>query len=394
VSLIIFGTLTSNSIEQKILSLNLQLMGRVQVQIVAIAVGLAGLSGCIMPEQPSSEADIIAFALPGIACVENNVNANTVYIKVENKDWAALSGVSPLIEVSQGATITPPSGVAVDLAAVQYAVTSESGQSSKIYTISLAQEYSNDTVFFPFESWKTTGDGYNTPTDADWSSGNAGISMGLSALGIERIPGNYPSQMTTEGKQGNAVKLETKLGGLIVLVNVPVWSGNFFLGNFNTGKALSSPLEATEFGRIYKRKPKAIQGYYKYREGSGKYSLNGEEVDRADSCSIYAVFYRADGDATLTAYDIGASPLALARADLADGSPTDGDGFHEFCIEFGQYSEEPDFENHRYKLTIVFSSSARGATAKYENGQPTKTAIYAGKVGSTLIVDEVRVINY
>jgi hypothetical protein len=369
-------------------------MGRVQVHIAAIAVGLAALSGCIMPEQPSSEADIIAFALPGITCVENNVNANSVYIKVKSKDWAALSDVGPLIEVSEGATITPPSGAAVDLTAVQYTVTSESGQSSKVYAISLAQEYSNDTIFFSFESWKTTSDGYNTPTDADWSSGNAGISMGLGILGRKKIPENYPSQMTTEGKQGNAVKLETKLGGKIVFVNVPVWSGNFFLGNFNTGKALTSPLEATEFGRIYKHKPRAMQGYYKYREGSGKYNLNGEEVDRVDSCSIYAVFYRADDDVTLTAYDIGASPLVLARADLADGSPTAGDGFHEFSIEFGPYSEEPDFENHKYKLAIVFSSSARGGTAKYENGQPTKTAIYAGKVGSTLIVDEVKVINY
>jgi hypothetical protein len=200
--------------------------------------------------------------------------------------------------------------------------------------------------------------------------------------------------MTTEGKYGSAVKLETKLGGQILNLNVPVWSGNFFLGNFNTSKVASSPLEATEFGRRYKRKPKVMQGYYKYREGSGMYNDSGTEVNRADSCSIYAVFYRADQGETLTAYDINTSPLVLARADLADGSQTSGNNFHEFSIEFGQYREEPDFRNHKYKLTIVFSSSARGGTAKYENGQPTKAAFYAGKPGSTLIVDEVRVINY
>jgi hypothetical protein len=222
--------------------------------------------------------------------------------------------------------------------------------------------------------------------------------MGLGILGREKIPENYPSQMVEFGKKGNAVKLETKLGGKILLMNVPVWSGNFFLGNFNINKALLSTLEATEFGRSYMHKPRCLQGYYKYREGSGKYNYNGTEIDRPDSCSIYAVFYRCDegsSDVTLTAYDINTSPRILARAELPDGSSTDGDDFHEFSIEFGAYAEEPDFENHRYKLAIVFSSSARGGTPEYDNaGQPTKKAIYAGKVGSTLIVDEVTVVNY
>ncbi|MDR0688303.1 MAG: PCMD domain-containing protein, partial [Prevotellaceae bacterium] len=336
-----------------------------------------------------------------ITCLEKNLNEdNSIYIKVESKHWLSLLDICPQIEVSKGATIMPPLNVPVNLNTVEYVVTAENKKSSKTYTFNLAQEYNGDTVFFPFEGWKVTGDGYHTLKDADWSSGNAGVSMGLGILGKEKIPENYPSQMVDFGKKGNAVKLETKLGGQIFLINVPVWSGNFFLGNFNISKALSSTLEATEFGRRYKRKPRCVQGYYKYREGSGKYSYNGAEVDRPDSCSIYAVFYRCDNgssDVTLTAYDINISPRILARAELPDGSPTDGDDFHEFSIEFGAYKHEPDFEdpNHRYKLAIVFSSSARGGTPEYDAaGHPTKKVIYAGKVGSTLIVDEVKVINY
>jgi hypothetical protein len=371
-----------------------------KIYAMAAVACLAGASACIQPELPGSEADIKKLELPGVACLEKNINStdNSIYIKVESKHWLSLLSIRPQIEISKGATITPPLGEAVNLNTVEYVVTSENGQSSKTYTFNLAQEYTGDTVFFPFEGWKITGDGYYALKDADWSSGNAGVSLGLPMLNRDKIPENYPSQMLASGKKGNAVKLETKLGGGFFLINVPVWAGNFFLGNFNVSKALSSTLEATEFGRSYKRKPRCIQGYYKYREGSGRYTDNGVDVDRADSCSIYAVFYRADegsGNATLTAYDVNTSPRILARADLPDGSQTDGDEFHEFAIEFGEYTDEPDFENRRYKLAIVFSSSARGGTPKYdEAGRPTKTAVYAGKAGSTLIVDEVKVINY
>ncbi|MDR0565709.1 MAG: PCMD domain-containing protein [Prevotellaceae bacterium] len=376
-------------------------MRKIQVQIMAVAAGLAGMSACIKPELPSSEADIDVekFELPGIKCLEKEIKeGNSIYIKVGSQHWLSLLSICPQIEISKGATITPPLGVAVDLNTVEYVVTAENKKSSKTYTFNLAQEYSGDTVFFPFEGWKVSSEGYYTLNDADWSSGNAGVSLGLPLLERDKIPENYPSQMEASGKKGSAVKLETKLGGKrLPFMNVPVWSGNFFLGSFNIGKALSSTLEATEFGRRYQRKPRCIQGYYKYREGSGRYNDNGTEIDRPDSCSIYAVFYRADQGSsivTLTAYDVNTSPRILARAELRDGSSTVGDDFHEFSIDFGEYPVEPDFENHTYKLAVVFSSSARGGTPKYENGQPAKTAIYAGKVGSALVVDEVKVINY
>jgi hypothetical protein len=355
------------------------------------------MSGCIRSEQPSSEADITAFSLPENIEVESDIDQtnNSIYLTVDSKFWGALTNIAPKIKLSAKATVNPPSGTPVDLTntALRYVVTAENGVSTKTYSIMLDSAINNDTVLFSFDSWSISKDGYYVSDNHDWSNGNAGVTMGLTLLGIPKIPESYPSQMTTDGKSGCAVKLETKRGGKILFFTIPVWSGNFFLGNFNTSKVMN-PLEATEFGRTYKHKPKILQGYYKYREGSGKYNDNGTEVDRADSCSIYAVFYRADKDTTLNAYGLDTSPLILARADLADGSSTVGDDFHKFSIEFGQYKEEPDFENHHYKLAIVFSSSARGATATYENGQPSKEIFYAGKVGSTLIVDEVMVINY
>jgi hypothetical protein len=216
-------------------------------------------------------------------------------------------------------------------------------------------------------------------------------------LGIAKTPENYPTQTTTEGYVGNAVKLVTKKGGLILgFVNVPVWAGNFFMGNFNTTKALSNTLEATEFGRIYKRKPKYIEGYYKYPEGDGLYNNNGTEIaQQHDSCDIYAVFYKVNNYAeTLTAYDIQQSPKIIARTEKFDGKETNGAGFQHFKLNFGNYLEEPDFDNHLYKLAIVFSSSyAGGIPQKDANGNYTRQVSYAGKVGSTLIVDEVMIEN-
>ncbi|MDR3297734.1 MAG: PCMD domain-containing protein, partial [Prevotellaceae bacterium] len=175
---------------------------------------------------------------------------------------------------------------------------------------------------------------------------------------------------------------------------VPVWSGNFFLGNFNT-KSVLDPLKATEFGRSTSRKPHSLHGYYSYTQGSGMYNEHTTLITRPDSCAIYAVFYRADADngseVILTAYDIGSSPYVVARAELPDGSTTAGSGFHEFHLDF-KYRDGVivDFEKHRYKLAVVFASSSVGAALR---GNPP-TIYYAGKVGSVLLVDEVRVINF
>ncbi|MDR3328773.1 MAG: PCMD domain-containing protein [Prevotellaceae bacterium] len=363
------------------------------------AACLAALAACTENEHPSSEADILTFALPpSIGIVENEVRSSDIYLKVPHENWGKLSSAAPTITLSAGASITPASGAAVDLTGVgfAYTVTAQDGKTVKTYTLSLTEEYTADTVLFSFEGWQVAAAGYQRLSNADWSSGNGGVNMGMLVLGgiDTKDPTSYPTQKTTEGYAGNAVLLETKLGGSKPpFLDVPVWAGNCFLGSFEASTAIASPLDATAFGRAYKRRPIALQGYYKYREGAGKYNHNGEEIVRPDSCSIYAVLYRCDdGEATLTAYDINTSPRVVARADLADGASTAGDEFQPFDIPF-RYASEPDFAGHKYKLAVVFSSSAVGAAPVYVDGKPTKKALYAGKVGSRLIVDEVRIVN-
>jgi hypothetical protein len=181
--------------------------------------------------------------------------------------------------------------------------------------------------------------------------------------------------------------METIAGGDIKDLNgqtVRLFSGNFFLGNFNEGK-MFYPLAATELGFPYPSKPDSIKGFYKYMEGPG-YFMDGNgnaEPGRPDSCSINIKFYRSDlpdgRDTILTVENIDESELLIAEAGFPDCVET-GNKFKEFKIKL-MYKNEPEFGNNRYKLAITFAASKNGD-------------VYAGKIGTKLIVDEVEIIDY
>jgi hypothetical protein len=103
---------------------------------------------------------------------------------------------------------------------------------------------------------------------------------------------------------------------------------------------------------------------------------------------LHISFYKGDSptsgkDTILTVKDIDAhnSELVIADATLEDCSETVGDGFHPFELDFGNYSEDPDFKKHYYKIAITFAASRNGDK-------------YAGKIGSKLIVDEIEIEDY
>jgi len=264
----------------------------------------------------------------------------------------------------------------------KYIVEAENGE-TRYYSVHI------DTTIrkkYSFESW-TLSNGYYTSSDLKWSSGNAGVSMALALLKIDnKNPENYPTKKTTEGYLGNAVIMETIKGGDVFGRSVPIISGNFFLGNFNAAKAISDELAATEIGSTYPAQPKKVKGFYKYKEGPEAFNNNGTpELGRRDSCNLNISFYQSDSpsgkDTILTVKDIDTSELVIARATLADCSETSGDGFHQFSLDFGEYTTKPDFVNHHYKIGITFAASRNGDK-------------YAGKIGSKLIVDEVEIEDY
>jgi hypothetical protein len=180
--------------------------------------------------------------------------------------------------------------------------------------------------------------------------------------------------------------METIEGGHISLLNknIPLISGNFFLGNFNVAKLVSDELAATEIGRIYPAKPKTIKGYYKYKQGDGIFQDNGvPKPERPDSCNMSVWFYRSDlpsgKDTILTVRDIDhASDLVIGQITKADCSDTN-DEFKPFELEI-KYASDYN-PTHRYKLAITFAASRNGD-------------LYAGKIGSKFIVDEIEIEDY
>jgi len=339
---------------------------------------------CSSDEVKSSENYIEKFSLPAeINPVQINIinEQNLVYVLTDSENYEKLSTVEPTVEPSIGASIKKE-GKNWTAKNFKYVVTAENGETRE-YSVVISKTVPNKNSFEDWISEK----GYYVLSDLNWTSGNAGISTAFSMMKPKRDvanPENYPTKKTTDGYEGNAVVMETIEGGTVYGKNMPILSGNFFLGNFNTSKMASDPLMATEFGKIVFTKAKSIKGYYKYKEGEGDF-INGDS-NKNDSCDIYAAFYQAsdnDGkEIILTAKDtkdkLDKSPYVLAHSRWQDCSATQGTNFHPFVLNLDNYKSEPDFKKYNYKLLITFAASKGGAT-------------YEGKIGSKLTVDEVEI---
>jgi len=309
---------------------------------------------CSSDDAKSSANYIESFSLPNIKPVQITIinEQNKVHVLT----YQDISGIEPDIVPSKGASVKKEK-------AGNYTIIAENGD-TRTYSVVKSDRVPDKNSF---ENWGND-NGYDyLSDDLNWTSGNAGISTVLQMLGKGN---NYPTKETKDGYKGHAVVLETIEGGKIFNRNMPILSGNFFLGNFNTSIMVSDELAATEFGKLYFAKPKKITGYYKYKEGKG---------DGNDFCDIYAALYKASKangeEIILTAKDdLEKSSLVYARVENC----SETEDFQEFTLDFGDYSID---EKYNYKLIITFASSKDGA--KFE-----------GKIGSKLIVDEVVIEDY
>jgi len=356
-----------------------------EITLILASVFLTFFS-CSSDNVKSSDNYIEEFKVAGITAeIKNDINQIYILVFEENYE-SLLDAEPPQIKLSEKATISNSAGSWADKD-FKYTVTAENGE-MRIYSVYIGIMHKK----YSFESWVLSDGetGYYIPSDsnANWSSGNAGIKIALQGFkGRDHTnPKSYPTKDTT-GVEGNAVLLETLEGGNVLGRKIPLLSGNLIFGTFNTTKAMADELAATELGRNYPAKPKSIKGFYKYKEGPGTFMSNGVEVpNRKDVCTIRAEFYRSDSDTeradiTLNVKTIDNSNLVIAKASLENCTETEGEDFHTFEITFDNYNEEPDFENHRYKLAITFAASREGGD-------------YAGKIGSKLIIDEVEITDF
>ena len=301
------------------------------------------------------------------------------------------------------ATIVPPSGPARDFTDPQtYVVTSEDGEWSKTYTITV-QSNNAINLKYGFEDVKlaktSQGGSYDEFFDVSinettnrkdtmfWASGNPGFALTNGTAGAD----SYPTFQTSDGYKGKCVEMITRsTGPWGAMVKKPLAAGNLFIGKFNVTIAVASPLQATQFGTPFTNIPRYFSGYYRYTPGEVYQKLNDagklETVEgKVDECNIYAVFFEStadmewlDGSNVLS--DDNPNIIAVARLSEEQRQSTPDWTYFRlpFVFRQGATIDPEKFANGRYSITVVMSSSIDGD-------------YFAGAVGSTLLVDELEI---
>ena len=160
-------------------------------------------------------------------------------------------------------------------------------------------------------------------------------------------------------------------------------AGNLFLGEFDLSVATTEPLKSTRFGVKFDRKPIKMTGFYQYKPGSPFKDAQNKDVEgRVDKGDIYAVFYRNEDEngkeVVLYGDDVLTNRYIVAKARVENLQPVNE--WTPFEISF-VYTKDVDLDlldGNGYNLTVCFSSSIDGAT-------------FEGAIGSTLLIDKVRI---
>ncbi len=358
-------------------------------------------TSCIQTEPLNAECDILEVSVPGNVLMRTPVVENRRVELILNSD-ADKTTLAPDFVLTPGATINPPGGTVRDFTTAQtYVVTSEDGQYSKEYTVSVPREvsvYSFENVRTYALSGKYEYDIFcekDDDTDEvlfEWATGNSGYAL----TGIASTHETFPTYQTEEGYVGKAACMTTRETGTFGLrFNKPLAAGSLFLGTFDTGTALTRPLQSTHFGRQCFARPVQLNGYYKYTPGEVYKQLNEDkqyvevpgEKDRFNICGV--LFDSSDGTEYLdgTNFKSWDTPQVMAIAEIPEAECLTTTEWRTFSIPFVYRTDEngnpveldaEKLKNGQYSLIVLFTSSVNGD-------------FFAGAPGSTLVVDEVEV---
>lgn len=363
------------------------------------AATLLCTASCIKDEAANAEADIISVTLPEDILTGTEIEYDLSYdetlgaypINIEVYDGTDLTALAPEFELTPGATIEPESGSTHDFTnAVYYTVTSEDRNWQRRYAINIGYpETTEIPTTYNFETVRTVSystsnyyvfyeaaEGCSTLT---WGSGNQGFAL----TGTYTADG-FPTTISADGRTGNCLQLITRsTGSLGTMVNMPIASGNLFIGTFNIGNALTDALAATRFGTTFRHKPTKLTGYYKYTAGDSFYD-GGSYTDQEDMFNIYALFYETSDDLqTLDGYIVKndyEDDSMVAVAVIDNPKETDEWTYFELDFDYDRYGKTVDaakLANGQYNISIVLASSKNGDEFK-------------GAVGSTLLVDDMK----
>lgn len=344
---------------------------------------------CIQDEALNAEADILNCLVPDsiLKAAPQISNDRIIILAKRSTDVTKLA---PLFDLTPGATISPASGTVRNFTTPQvYTVLSEDKNWSKEYLVTfnsfeLPLEYNFEHAKLVALGKKSYYEIYEYLDGSElsiWASGNPAFAT----LAGDRPANEYPTSITDDGKEGKGLKLQTlSTGDLGAMVNMPIAAGNLFLGTFNSMIAMQKPLEATQFGLPIEAEPTHLEGYYKFTSGKVFTDGSGKVVpNKKDIADIYAVFYESTpAEPTLNGVNILASSNIISIARIENpGEPTDYTSFSiPFKVKPGKTVDANKLKNNQYNLAVVFSSSRDGA-------------YFSGSVGSTLYVDQVKVIT-
>lgn len=340
----------------------------------------------------SSEAKIISFVFENAPFVTEqpiiNEDNKTISFKVlESVTDEELAALTPTIEISPKAVITPNSGEAQNFTKnVTYTVLAEDGTKTN-YTVSIAGRQT--AMKFSFDEWKSVGSGksqHDEPVEEVLATSATAASL-LWLFGFTDFPLYKEVEDVVAGDA--AAKLYTMNTSSKTSALVPaITSGSIFTGTFELD--MQDRLNSTKFGISYDKKPVYFRGWYKYTPGAtfidGSNATTPEEVvecpELTDECSIMAVLYEAKdaegNEVTLTGHDINTSAYRVAVATLANGGAQSE--YTYFDIPFSYLEGKTYEEGKEYKLAVICSSSKEGD-------------LFKGAGGSTLWIDELEIIG-
>lgn len=369
------------------------------------------LGSCIQSEPLNTEADIEKCEILNVKGEKDPYIIGNV-VKTNNRIMAQaspkidLSELALKVVLTEGASITPDPLTPRDYSSPkEFVVTSQNGEWKKIYTVSI-DTFDMPTVYhfenFELNEKKKYEVFYDLVQSQHdffkqyiWASGNAGYSL----TGVGKTPEDYPTVSIAQGEIGRGVKLETKsTGDFGAIARMPIAAGNLFIGSFEVANAMKDALRATLFGLPFTKKPVSFTGYYKYKRGP-QYTAVGSDgkpvaVTGEDFCDIYAVLYESAGleKNSLNGGNVLSSDHIVAMARMKNPTVYDYNtdltkvGYEKFEVQFDYDSyktvrpfDSTKSKNYEYNLAVVFTSSVDGAYFK-------------GAVGSTLFIDEVKVI--
>ena len=363
-----------------------------------LALMIVAASGCIRPEAPNAEADILTAEIKGFELLRPTDVTNDKITFYANP-WDDRSALAPVFTLTDGAKISPANGSVQDFTQpVMYTVTSEDGHWQKTYTVTVSVPTDVESVKFTFDDARLQDgkyfvfqvvDGEGKVTE-EWASSNVGYSIGAEMGVMPNQITDYPVYQIEEGYEGKALQLATRSMQKLkdafgmFMPNIPLLAaGSLYLGKLNTGLLMSEPLKATEFGTPVTRKPVMMTGYYKFMPGAEMINEKGEKMDQTDLFDIYGIVYEVTDDVkTLDGTNNLTSDNLVMVARISDEDRKPAGEWTRFEIPFemrpGKSIDAEKLKQGKYNYSVVFSSSKDGAQ-------------FIGAAGSTLSVDEVEV---